>query len=39
MKKIVGFLMVLALMTASSFGFAADKDTAREFNETKCLCC
>ena len=39
MKKIVAFLMVLALIATGSLAIAADTDTAREFNETHCSCC
>lgn len=39
MKKIVAFLMVLALMATGSLTIAGDTDTTREFSETLCSCC
>lgn len=39
MKKLVAFLMVLALIATGSLAIAAETDTSREFNETHCSCC
>jgi len=39
MKKIIAFIMVLALMVTGSLAIAADKGNAREYNETQCSCC
>jgi len=39
MKKIIAFIMVLALMATGSLAIAADRDIAREYNETHCSCC
>ena len=38
MKKTIAFIMVLALMTTGSLAIAADRDIARENNETHCSC-